>query len=74
MILRNFAPMLVETFREKGGLNQVMFLPLFRFLAPLPTMYWYGQSGKGILLTYLLVRNNCPKETRAQMLIEHNEQ
>jgi hypothetical protein len=28
MILRNVAPMLVDTFAEKGGLNQVIFLPL----------------------------------------------
>ena len=57
IIRRNFAPMLVETFAEKGGLNQVIFLPLFRFLASFPTpgsnwrlklyphslrAFWYG--------------------------------
>ena len=30
IILRNFPPMFVETLAENGGLNQLMFLTLFR--------------------------------------------
>ena len=37
IILRNFPPILLEIFAEKGGLNQVIFLPLFRFFVPLIT-------------------------------------
>ena len=45
--LRNFAPMFVEMFLEKGGLNQVIFLDLFRFLllvlagGSYLSWYWY---------------------------------
>ena len=40
MMFKNFLPTLVDTFREKGGLNHVIFLGLFFGLTLLSMMVW----------------------------------